>query len=84
VRLTYSHPQVILLISDDGRGFDPQESGAVGRRGVGLVSMKERAASVGGTIDIRSRPGKGTVIRVALPAAVEGQQPGMQVASPRG
>ncbi len=84
VRLTYSHPQVILLISDDGRGFDPQESGAVGRRGVGLVSMKERAASVGGSIDIRSRPGKGTVIRVELPAAVEGQAGGGRAASPRG
>jgi len=68
VHLTYSHPRVIMLIADDGRGFlsDTEEEGA--RKGIGLVSMRERAASVGGQIDIRSAPGKGSSIRVTLPA----------------
>lgn len=70
VMLTYSHPQVIMVIKDDGRGFEiePNASVASGRdRGIGLVSMRERVASVGGSIDIRSEVGRGTIIRVALP-----------------
>jgi signal transduction histidine kinase len=71
VQLTYSHPRVIFIIKDDGKGF-AQEARPVlaglGRGGVGLIGMRERVASVGGTIDIRSSPGKGTVIRAELPA----------------
>jgi PAS domain S-box-containing protein len=71
VHLTYSHPRVIMLISDDGRGFAADAAPAPGqaRSGIGLVSMRERAASVGGKIDIKSAPGRGTAIRVTLPAA---------------
>ena len=69
VRLTYSHPRVILVISDDGQGFEP-ENGGPGRvdikTGIGLISMKERVAAVGGTLDIRSVPGRGTTIRVTI------------------
>jgi PAS domain S-box-containing protein len=68
VHLTYNHPRVILLITDNGKGFVASEQNENGRRGIGLVSMRERAASVGGQIDIRSAIGKGTSIRVALPA----------------
>ncbi len=68
VHLTYSHPRVILLISDDGCGFTTQDQSQDARQGIGLVSMSERAASVGGQIDIRSTPDKGTSIRVTLPA----------------
>ncbi len=70
VIFTYSHPQVIMMITDNGRGFvmEPPDSITTGdHRGIGLLSMKERVAAVGGTIDIRSSVGKGTVIRVALP-----------------
>ncbi len=79
VILTYSHPHVIMVISDDGRGMDyPREagSGEGGRGGIGLVSMKERVAAVGGTLDIRSSPGRGTTIRVSLPAAGPEKEPG--------
>ncbi len=68
VHLTYSHPRVILLITDNGSGFAFQEQNENVRKGIGLVSMRERAASVGGQIDIRSTAGKGTSIRVTLPA----------------
>lgn len=52
----------VLVVQDDGRGFDP----AKGIRGsaYGLVGMRERAASVGATLDIASEPGHGTVITV--------------------
>ncbi len=72
VQLTYSHPSVIFIIKDDGVGFEqtamPSLAGP-GRGGIGLIGMRERVASVGGVIDIRSSPGKGTVIRAELPVA---------------
>ena len=72
VRLTYSHPQIIMIINDNGRGFDPAEkrnSDRIEKTGIGLISMKERVAAAGGTMDIRSVEGKGTTIRVNLHAA---------------
>ncbi len=58
----------VCTIRDDGEGFD---SAAVvnGRRGegLGLTGMRERANSLGGTLEIKSVPGKGTLISVRLP-----------------
>jgi signal transduction histidine kinase len=56
-----------LAIKDAGRGFDPK---AVGARGIGLMSMKERVRMVGGAFDIDSRPEGGTVTRVMVPLPV--------------
>lgn len=75
VRLTYNHPRVIMIISDDGRGFrldGPPLSNPAGKGGIGLISMKERVASTGGTIDVRSTVGKGTVIKVTVPVGTTG------------
>jgi PAS domain S-box-containing protein len=73
VLLTYSHPKLIFTIKDDGVGFDQAEpvvpSGAK-RQPIGLLGMRERLVSVGGSIDIRSSGGKGTVIRAELPIAL--------------
>jgi signal transduction histidine kinase len=55
-----------LEISDDGVGF-PAASGA----GVGLLSMRERAAESGGSCLVESAPGSGTRILVHLPLAKE-------------
>lgn len=57
-----------LLISDDGRGFSPQDK-KNRLKGLGLTGMKERAALVGGTLEIESAKGKGTTIFVRIPAA---------------
>jgi signal transduction histidine kinase len=56
-----------LRVSDDGAGFDPAltEPGELG--GFGLTSMRERAEELGGNLNVRSRPGAGTEIEVALP-----------------
>jgi signal transduction histidine kinase len=51
-----------LVVEDDGRGFDPRERG--GRRGFGLVSMRDRAEGLGGRCDVRSAPGAGTRVEV--------------------
>jgi PAS domain S-box-containing protein len=53
-----------LTISDNGRGFD---SAGTFPGHIGLLSMQERAARLGGTISIQSAPQKGTVVRVTLP-----------------
>ncbi|HTV03399.1 MAG TPA: PAS domain S-box protein, partial [Luteitalea sp.] len=59
----------VLLIEDDGRGFDIDAVSAPdGGRGMGLMNMRERAVLVGGHLDIESAPGHGTSIYVRLPA----------------
>lgn len=58
-------PVLALNISDDGGGFEPDRS-FPGH--LGLRSMRERAARLGGTLAIDSAPGAGTQIRVRLPA----------------
>jgi signal transduction histidine kinase len=56
---------VWMEVSDNGRGFDPA---AVGPEHFGLWSMQGRAADLGGRLEVRSTPGRGTVLRVEVPA----------------
>jgi signal transduction histidine kinase len=51
-----------LVVEDDGVGFDPAQGG--GRRGFGLVSMRDRAEGLGGRCEVRSAPGAGTRVEV--------------------
>lgn len=53
---------VSLEVSDDGCGFEPAE----GVLGFGLLGMVERATALGATVEVRSRPGCGTVVRLRL------------------
>jgi PAS domain S-box-containing protein len=62
IRAVDSH--VSLEIQDNGRGFDPQSAGREG--GMGLVSIRERAEKLGGSLAVISRPGEGTTVRVEL------------------
>lgn len=69
VSLTIEEVAVQFQIEDDGRGFDPK---APPKRhelssGLGLVSMQERAALMGGEVTIESAPGKGTTVQGILP-----------------
>jgi PAS domain S-box-containing protein len=60
--------QVVLIVEDDGVGFDPQnETSADESRGMGLIGMRERAALVGGTLQIESKPKAGTTIFARVP-----------------
>jgi PAS domain S-box-containing protein len=59
---------VLLIVEDDGVGFDPGEAGAAGR-GFGLLGMQERAALVGASLQIESAAGRGTTILVRMAAA---------------
>ncbi len=57
---------IVLEVIDDGIGFDLH----AGAASVGLLGMRERAAAIGGTLSIeRGAGGRGTVVRVILPAA---------------
>jgi PAS domain S-box-containing protein len=62
---------VLLVLEDDGVGFEQPDGGAADR-GFGLVGMRERAALVGANLQVESTPGKGTTIlvRMAVPARV--------------
>lgn len=62
IRWTVSDGRGVLVVQDDGRGFDP----TLGIRGnaYGLVGMRERATSVGALLSISSEPGQGTTITV--------------------
>lgn len=64
VYLSMNNGAVTLEIADNGCGFQqqPQQHG-----GLGLISMRERAAKLGGALQIISAPGQGTKILVTLP-----------------
>jgi two-component system sensor histidine kinase UhpB len=54
---------VELEVTDDGRGFAFAEAEA----GLGLQGMRERALLVGGEVNVTSRPGRGTTVRLRIP-----------------
>jgi two-component system, NarL family, sensor histidine kinase NreB len=58
-----------LIIEDDGIGFDPtQEPFAESQENkLGLVNMRERAALIGGALEIESSPDNGTTVFVRIP-----------------
>lgn len=58
---------VILIIEDDGSGFKVKDK-KNRSKGLGLIGMQERAALVGGTLEIESAPEKGTTIFARVPA----------------
>jgi signal transduction histidine kinase len=64
VSLSARKRSVQLEVSDSGTGFDADAPQA----GLGLASMRERAASAGGRLSITTAPGKGTTVRLAVPA----------------
>ena len=65
LRLHPSKGGAELVVADDGRGFDSKLVGA--RHGLGLKLMAERVNELGGSVAIKSRPGRGTELRVSLP-----------------
>jgi nitrate/nitrite-specific signal transduction histidine kinase len=66
VRCRPQNGQVCVSIEDDGRGFDPGDLAGSGRQSFGLQIMRERAQSIGGTMEFHSLPGQGTRIVVRL------------------
>jgi len=67
--LTTTKDYLILTVSDNGNGFLVPESWIeLARTGhLGIVGMTERAASVGGVVDVSSAPGHGTTVEARFP-----------------
>jgi PAS domain S-box-containing protein len=61
--------EIQLTVNDQGVGFNEQD--AMGGRGLGLISMRERMQLVGGAFSIESKPGGGTTIRARVPIIAE-------------
>jgi signal transduction histidine kinase len=67
VRLEDDEEGFALEVSDDGRGFDPEQGLRVRPGHLGLPAMRERVEITGGRLRVESRPGGGTALRVWLP-----------------
>lgn len=71
IRLARSSSGLTLEVSDRGRGIPAEvmrRSDDKGRLGVGILGMRERVTQLGGTLDIESSDGAGTIVRASLPA----------------
>ena len=66
VSLVFAGAGASATVRDDGVGFDPAAR-AVRSRHLGLTSMRERAAALGGGMAVESAPGRGTSVRVDVP-----------------
>jgi len=67
--LQYEREKVRLSITDDGRGFRPQDSPPSGH--FGLLDMRERAHSMGCTLAVESAPDCGTKVAIEIPLKTE-------------
>jgi signal transduction histidine kinase len=63
LRLHHHRATLTARISDDGRGYDQARTPT----GVGLESIQDRIGRVGGTFELASKPGRGTVVTISLP-----------------
>ena len=66
IQITRHEDVIQLMIEDDGKGFDTSIH-TTESEGLGLHSMRNRASSIGGTIQIDSAPERGTTILVEAP-----------------
>jgi signal transduction histidine kinase len=67
IELAQEGDELVFAVKDDGRGFDVDSAGV--REGAGLQSMRDRIDVVGGTLEIASRPNRGTTVRGRVPVS---------------
>jgi signal transduction histidine kinase len=78
IRLSADDGWLRFEVEDDGSGFDPN----VTRFGTGLQGMGDRLEAVGGSLEVRSEPGRGTTVVGKVPAATEPRGAGETTAKP--
>jgi signal transduction histidine kinase len=68
VKLHFYNKEILLTIEDNGRGFteDDKARSLTDIKKLGIIGMRERIGSLGGTFDIHSETGKGTQIIIKL------------------
>jgi ligand-binding sensor domain-containing protein len=71
VQLEYGQEEIALDVRDDGRGFVASEEMKSTPGHYGMTGMRERAAAIGGTLEVASEPGVGTTVRLLAPAPGE-------------
>ena len=67
--------KILLVVTDDGVGFTVRRCHGgrrEGRQGIGLLGMRERVDDLGGAFDLITQPGSGTIVKVVIPIASEG------------
>jgi signal transduction histidine kinase len=68
IRLRAEDDRLVVIVDDDGRGFDSDAAERPGRReGLGLLGIRERAVQLGGDVRIESAAGRGTRVEVTIP-----------------
>jgi signal transduction histidine kinase len=67
VTLSRANGSLAFAVADDGRGFDPSETGY----GTGLQGIADRLGALDGELEVTSRPGTGTTVSGRLPIAVD-------------
>jgi PAS domain S-box-containing protein len=80
VVLQKQQDRLVLLIHDNGRGFDQLDPSL--SKSLGLLGMRERAAVLGGQVDISSAPGKGTTVAAWIPLASPDESGATRAATP--
>jgi signal transduction histidine kinase len=76
VRLFAAGGRLAISVRDDGRGFDLDSvrERSAGGASLGLIGMEERMALAGGSFELRSSPGQGTVLLATFPLAAAGRE----------
>ena len=69
VRFEWRDPWLKLFIRDDGRGFRSRNLSELPSKHLGIEGMRQRSIILGGTLEIKSEPDKGTLIEVRLPVS---------------
>jgi PAS domain S-box-containing protein len=69
LKLSCRRQKLRLVVRDYGSGFNPYEA----PRGLGLISMQERALAMAGTLSMFSIPGEGTLVALSVPLGENGQ-----------
>ena len=67
IRLSGQNGELGFSVADDGRGFDAETTSL----GSGMQNMADRLAALGGSIEVRSRPGEGTTVTGRLPVRAD-------------
>ena len=71
IKLICGPSEIALSVQDDGQGFTPTRQRSIEH--IGLLSMRDSVAYLGGKFTIKSEPGKGTVVTVTCPKVIYGE-----------